>query len=738
MTPETLEGTVERVTYVNEENGYSVIRLAPAGTLTFWNAANEDGLVTVVGNMPDLTPGESLHIEGQWQTHARHGRQFKAENIRRMRPATVEGIRRFLGSGLIKGVGTRTAERIVDAFGLDTLDVLDKDPERLFEIEGIGQHRARLVIRGWADQRKIRDVMIFLEGHGISTSLATRIFKTYGDESIAVVEADPYRLARDVYGIGFRTADRIARALGLPADHPRRLEAGVAYALDQAQNDGHVYLPEDELAKAASELLEVDIAQVVPAIVRAAEADLVTIDQLLGEDGTPTRAVYLPMFYRGEVGIARVVRRMLEMPSSRLEKIQIYDPPALVAQAAAEASVELSDQQRVAVITAINHKISVLTGGPGTGKTTALRALISALTMAGHSFALASPTGRAAKRLAEATGQPARTIHRMLGWTSASGGFAFNEDNPLPVDMVIVDETSMLDEMLAYALIRAVDPRSHLLLVGDVDQLPSVGAGDVLRDLIASGVAPVTRLDVIFRQSAQSTIITNAHRINHGEMPIFPEEADDFFLFKVDDDAERAADLVVEIVNDRAPRRFGLHSLNDIQVIVPMYRGPVGVSALNERLQTVLNPPGRMAERVLAGKLYRVGDKVMQTRNNYDKDVFNGDVGHIHSMDFAEQTMTVTFDDRFVSYDFTEVPELTHAYAISVHRSQGSEYPAVVVPIVIQHYMLLQRNLLYTAVTRARKLVVLVGSKKAIAVAVKNDKVSRRYTALAARLIGEI
>jgi len=738
MDLETIEGTVERITYVNEENGYSVIRLAPTGALTFWNATSDDGLVTVVGNMPDLTPGESLSIDGRWQTNAKFGRQFKSENVRRMRPATIEGIRRFLGSGLIKGVGGRTAERIVDAFGTDTLEVLDSSPERLYDIEGIGNHRAKLVIAAWAEQRKIRDVMIFLEGHGISTSLATRIYKTYGDESIGVVEADPYRLARDVWGIGFKTADRIARALGLPSDHPRRLEAGVAYTLDQAQNDGHVYLPDQELAATAAELLEVAVDQVIPAIDRAAEGGLVHLETLPNADGEAIRAVYLPMFHRGEVGIARVVRRMLETPASRLEKIQAYDPPALIAQAAAEANVELSDEQRAAVITAINHKISILTGGPGTGKTTTLRSLIGALAMAGHTFALASPTGRAAKRLAEATGQPARTIHRMLGFSPGSGGFSYNEENPLPADIVIVDECSMLDEMLAYALIRAVDPRSHLLLVGDVDQLPSVGAGDVLRDLIASGVAQVTRLGMIFRQAAQSLIISNAHRINHGEMPKFPDDAEDFFLFKVDDDAERAADLIIEIVNERIPRRFGLDRLSDVQVIVPMYRGPVGVSTLNDRLQLILNPPGRNAERLIAGKLYRVGDKVMQTRNNYEKEVFNGDVGRVHSLNLVEQAMMVIFDERLVSYDFSEVPELTHAYAISVHRAQGSEYAAVVVPMVMQHYMLLQRNLLYTAVTRARKLVVLVGSNKAIAIAVKNDKVSRRYTALAARLSGDL
>jgi exodeoxyribonuclease V alpha subunit len=737
MPLDTLAGTVERITYYNEENGYSVIRVAPTSALTFWNAVDGDGLVTVVGNLPDLTPGESVELEGAWQTHARHGRQFRAENLRRVMPATVEGIRRYLGSGLVKGIGPKTAERIVDEFGVDTLDVLGRQPERLYDVRGVGRHRANLIMRAWIEQQHIREVMLFLQGHGVSTGLAVKIYKAYGDESIALVQADPYRLARDIYGIGFKTADKIAQALGLPPDHPARLEAGVVYALNEALDDGHVYLPDGELAQVAGELLGIPPEDIAPAIERAQAADLVRIDVLPGQDD-PVRAVYLPAYHVSERGIARLVRALLDTPTSHLETIQGPSAGALVAGAAAQANVELSEQQQTAITMALTHKISILTGGPGTGKTTALRTLIGALRMGRHSFELASPTGRAAKRLAEATGQPARTIHRMLGYTPGQNKFAFDEKNPLAADIVIVDEASMLDTVLAYALFKAVDPRSHLLLVGDVDQLPSVGAGDVLRDLIASGAAAVTRLDVIFRQGEQSTIITNAHRVNHGVMPQFPDDSDDFFLFKVDDDPQRAADLIVEIVKERIPRRFGLDSLDDLQVIVPMYRGPVGVMALNQRLQEALNPPGRMADRTIAGRLYRVGDKVMQTRNNYEKEVFNGDVGRIHTFDFVEQKMTVVFDNRFVAYDFGEAPELTHAYAISVHRAQGSEYPAVIVPMVTQHYMLLQRNLLYTAITRARRLVVLVGSTKAIAIAVNNDQVSRRNTALAARVRGEL
>ncbi|MBN1430580.1 MAG: ATP-dependent RecD-like DNA helicase [Anaerolineae bacterium] len=735
MLPETLEGTVERITYTSEENGYTVARIAPDKPLGFWSGMDNDGLVTVVGNLPDLVPGENVQLEGAWQTHSQYGRQFRAENVQRIAPATIEGIRRYLGSGLIKGIGPKTAARIVETFGLETLDVLDCAPERLYEVDGIGPHRVRLICTAWAEQKEIKQVMLFLQSHGVSTSLGVKIFKEYGNNSIRQVEQDPYRLAQDIHGIGFKTADKIARALGLPIDHPRRLEAGVVYALNQALDDGHVYLPEAALANIAAGLLEVPDKAVLPAIERAAKEEMVRLDTVQSDDDEPIQAVYLPMYYHSEVGVARCVRKMLATPRSRLETIQRHEPSTLVAEAAAEANVEISPQQQTAVLSALTNKISILTGGPGTGKTTTLRALICALKAHQHSFMLASPTGRAAKRLSEATDQPACTIHRMLGF-SPSKGFTHNENNPLPVDMVIVDEASMLDEMLAYSLLRAIDPRSHLLLVGDVDQLPSVGAGDVLRDLLASGVVMSTRLDVIFRQSAHSTIITNAHRINQGEMPFFPEEAEDFFLFSVSDDVERVSDLVVDIVRERIPKRFGLNPMSDIQVIVPMYRGVAGVMRLNERLQQVLNPPGRPAERFIGGRLYRVGDKVMQTRNNYDKEVFNGDIGRVHTLDHINQTLTVVFDDRFVSYDFVDVTDLTHAYAISVHRSQGSEYPAVVVPMVTQHFMMLQRNLLYTAITRARQLVVLVGSRKAISIAVRNNKVSQRYTALCERVTG--
>ncbi len=735
-TLDLLEGAVERITFVSPDDGYTVLRLAPTTRLASFSAKDAEGLVTVVGNLPDLRPGESVKLEGQWQTHARHGRQFRAQNVHRVAPATVEGIRRYLGSGMIKGVGPGIAERIVNHFGLETLDILEQDPERLYEVDGVGPKRVRLISSAWEEQRQIKDVMLFLQSHGVTTTLAVKIYKTYGDDSIQQVQDDPYRLARDIRGVGFKTADKIARDLGLAMNHPTRIEAGIVYALNEASEEGHVFLPQDELIRLASELLEVPPEEVEPAIGRAMESGQVKIERIPSPDG-PSVAVYLPPYYHSEIGAAKRLRAIWAHPGSHLD---VFTPDAvtpLIARLSSAPSISLSELQQQAVATSLCSKVSVLTGGPGTGKTTAMRALIQALRQAGKSFALASPTGRAAKRLSEATGQPARTIHRLLGYSPAQG-FGFDEENPLQFDMVIVDEASMLDEVLAYALFRAVDPRSHLLLVGDVDQLPSVGAGDVLRDIIASGEFPVTRLDVIFRQAEDSHIISNAHRINRGVMPVFPKDAADFFLFRVDDDAERAADLVVDIVNERAPRRFGANPLTDIQVLTPMYRGPAGVASLNARLQQTLNPPGRPLDRVLGGRLYRVGDKVLQTSNNYDKEVFNGDVGIIHSFDLIDQVMTVRYDERNVAYDFVEAQDLIHAYAVSVHRSQGSEYPIVVMPIISQHFMLLQRNLLYTAITRARDVVILVGSHKAIAIAVRNDAVSKRYTALAERLRGEI
>ena len=716
-----LEGTVERITYFNPENGYSVVRLKPVRGLD---------LVTLVGNLPELTPGEHVRLLGQWISHAEYGQQFRVERCEQTLPATVEGIRRYLGSGLIKGVGPKTADRIVQAFGAETLAVIDTEPQRLREVPDIGPKRYRLICEAWDTQKHIKEVMVFLQGHGISTGLAVKIYKHYGDDSLSVVQTNPYRLAVDIWGIGFRTADKIARALGLPPDAPSRLEAGLAHVLSEMADDGHVFSPEPDLLRAATELLEVPAENLPAALDRLISARRVAREAL---PDLPAPAVYLMPFYQAEVHVAERLQALLQSPISRLADLSRLDWAAELAKAGGENSIELSPEQRQAVQSALTHKVSVLTGGPGTGKTTTLRALIRVLERRQHPVALASPTGRAAKRLSEATGRPAQTLHRLLGF-SPTGGFEHNEQQRLPAHMIVVDEVSMLDLILTNNLLKAVDPAAHVLFVGDVDQLPSVGAGNVLRDLVGSGQVPVIRLGTIFRQAASSHIITNAHRINSGQPPVFDRDSSDFFLF-AEEDPEAAAQRVVEVVRDRIPRKFGLDPLKDVQVLAPMHRGAAGVANLNLLLQAALNPPAASkSERLLAGRTFRAGDRVMQIRNNYQKEAFNGDIGRLEAVDAENQTLTAVFDSRPVVYEWSEADELVHAFAVSIHKAQGSEFPAVVVPMLTQHYVMLQRNLLYTAITRARKLCVLVGTRKAIAMAVRNAEVARRWSGLAVRL----
>lgn len=727
--PEILEGAAERITYYSDETGYTVLRLRPQGRVSPM-ARSRDGLVTVVGNLPEITPGEVLRLHGDWTTHPQHGRQFRAEHCERIRPATVEGIRRYLGSGLIKGIGPVTAKRIVTTFGKETLDVIDNEPDRLEETPGVGRKRARFIREAWDEQRHIQEVMLFLQSHSVSTALAVKIHKAYGDASIAIVQENPYRLARDIRGIGFRTADKIAQQLGLAPDSPARVEAGVLFALNQAIDDGHVFLPRTDLIREAAELLGVGEAAIGDAIDNLLLNEM-AVAGYLPED----QAIYLAPLYYAELGVARRIARLLGSPASRLHTLRYAE----LTQSLAEAATHLSGQQAEALQSAISNKVSILTGGPGTGKTTALRALVQPLVDLGYKVALASPTGRAAKRLSEATGgHPAQTIHRLLGF-SPSGRFGYNEENRLDVDALIVDEASMLDLLLTNHLLKALDPATHLLLVGDVDQLPSVGAGDVLRDLIASGVIPTASLTTIFRQDVGSLIVHNAHRVNAGQMPLTPKDALDFFLFP-QSNPEQAADLLVDVVQNRIPGRFELDPIDDIQVLAPMYRGMAGVSRLNELLQAALNPASAdRPERRLAGQVYRIGDKVMQLRNNYVKEVFNGDIGRVAHIDVTMHQLVVAFDDgREVVYDWADADELTLAWAVSVHKSQGSEFPCIVIPMVMQHYMMLQRNLLYTAITRARQLVVLVGEQRAISAAVRNNEVARRHSRLAERLCEEI
>jgi exodeoxyribonuclease V alpha subunit len=725
---DSLEGVVERITYFNPENGYTVLRLAVRG---------KPDPVTVVGNLPETTPGEHLRLEGAWTAHPDYGRQFKAEKCEQVLPATVEGIRRYLGSGLIKGIGPKTAEKIVGAFGADTLYVIDTQPHRLREVPDIGQKRYQMITAAWEAQKAIKEVMVFLQGHGVSTSLAVKIYKQYGDDSLAVVKNDPYRLARDIWGIGFKTADKIARSLGLPPDAPTRVEAGIVHALSELADDGHVYAPHSELVRTGAALLDVSTDLLPPALDRL-EADGRIRRETLPGGAEP--AVYLTPFYQAEVNAAARLKTLLGSPdmfgrpASRLADFRDANWESLISSISSVPSVDqLSSEQIAAVRAALTHKVCILTGGPGTGKTTALRALIRLLELRRHPVALASPTGRAAKRLSEATGRPAQTIHRLLGF-SPTEGFTFNEHHRLPAHLVVVDEVSMIDLILFNNLLKAIDPAAHLLLVGDVDQLPSVGAGDVLRDLVRCGRVPVARLTQIFRQAADSHIITNAHRVNQGKTPLFEKDARDFFLF-AQEDPEQAADWVVDVVQNRIPRKFGLNPLEDVQVLAPMHRGAVGVANLNGRLQAALNPPSPgKAERQVGGRVFRIGDRVMQIRNNYQKDAFNGDIGRIVDVDAESQTLTVEFDGRPVFYDWIEVDELQHAFAVSIHKAQGSEFPAVVIPMLTQHYLMLQRNLLYTAITRAKQLCVLVGTRKAIGIAVRNATVAQRWSGLAARL----
>ncbi len=741
MPLDTLTGTIERITYHNEENGYTVARVTPEG---------KDYTVTVVGTMMGVNVGETVRCTGVWTVHPQYGRQFKAERVETVYPATLAGIEKYLGSGLIKGIGPVTAKRIVRKFGLDTLQVIEETPERLLEVLGVGPKRLALIKAAWEEQRLIKDVMVFLQSHGVSTGLAVKIYKHYGEEAIHVLKNDPYRLAREVHGIGFITADKIARNLGIPEDAPERIAAAVAYLLsEEADRSGHVYLPRSELVARAKELLNVPEERILEAIATLEEQGQVHLEpvtEIMTESGKPVRAVaeeqavYLVPFHRAETGVANRLRRLIEGAGetffrSRLYMFQHFDWESAFAAVQQETGVRLNADQRQAVRTALTSPVSILTGGPGTGKTTTVQTIIRFLEAAGARYVLASPTGRAAKRLSEATGRPAQTIHRLLEVSPGEGlTFRRNESNPLEADMIIVDEASMLDVLLTNHLLKAIPPGAHLLLVGDVDQLPSVGAGNVLRDIIRSGVVPVVTLRQIFRQEEGSYIIVNAHRINRGQMPIIDNKnARDFFLFKVDD-PEVAADLIVEIVKERIPRRFDL-SPDNIQVLSPMHRGPVGVGNLNLRLQEALNPPApNKPERRVGGRVFRVGDRVMQIRNNYDKDVYNGDLGRIVKINLEMQEVWVDMDGRQIRYDFLELDELVHAYAISVHKSQGSEYPAVVVPVMTTHYVMLHRNLLYTAITRARRLVVLVGEPRAIAIAVRNARPLARHSGLAEKL----
>jgi len=718
----TLEGILERVTYVNEENAWSVVKLAVPG---------KKDLVTVIGHLLGVQPGENLRLRGNWTQDRKYGEQFKANGYVTVKPATLVGIEKYLGSGLVRGVGKIMAKRLVEGFGLSTLEVIEQAPDRLREVDGIGRVRSARIAKAWVEQKQIKDVMVFLQSHGVSTTFAIKIYKHYQDRSIAVVKENPYRLAIDILGIGFKTADKIAGHLGISPSSPERAQAGILHVLGELSNEGHVFCPRPKLIEAAAALLEIDPVIIERAVDVLAEADQVVVTPILESDGQGTVgvAVYLSSLHRAESGAAELGRSLLRSP---VRPITI-DIEKAITWFEERQKLSLALEQREAIRRAVTSKFLVITGGPGTGKTTLVNGIIQILEKKGRRILLGAPTGRAAKRMTETSGREAKTLHRLLEFDPKTMGFLRDRQRPLEADLVIVDEASMIDTVLAYNLMKAVPPACQLILVGDVDQLPSVGPGSVLQDVIRSGAVDVVGLQHIFRQAERSLIVVNAHRVNHGEMPSLPPpgaEADFFFVVK--NEPEEVLETLKALVKDRIPERFGFDPVNDVQVLTPMHRGLLGAMSLNAELQGLLNPQG--ASVVHGSRLFRAGDKVMQTRNNYDLEVFNGDIGRIEALDEMERTVSVRFDGRLVTYEPADQDELVLAYACSIHKSQGSEYPCVVIPIHTQHYVMLQRNLLYTGITRARKLVVLIGTRRALAIAVKNDKTEMRFTQLAAQL----
>jgi len=711
-------GFLERITYHNEENDFVVARLQEKG---------KRELTTLVGNLSGINAGESLRLSGRWVHSKKFGEQFQVETFEVTVPATIHGITKYLGSGLIKGIGPVMAERITRKFALETLDIIEKTPERLSEVEGMGPKRITMITKAWEDQKEIKEIMIFLQGHGVSAAYSAKIYKQYGNQSIGIVKENPYRLARDIHGIGFITADKIAQNIGIDPGSLIRAKAGVVYVLNQLTEDGHVYYPEADLIREAQEILKVD-----PGIIIKAIGELSREKEIIVEDVDEThQAVYLAPFHVAETGVCNLLKRLQASPSP----VRPIHQEKAIEWVQQKLHIELAEKQKEAILLAASSKVLIITGGPGTGKTTIITGILRIFHQLRLKILLAAPTGRAAKKMSEATGWEAKTIHRLLEFSPQKRGFKKDQDNPLEADIVIIDETSMVDTLLMYNLLKAVAPQSHLILVGDVDQLPSVGPGTVLKDIIHSEMFTVVRLTEIFRQAQESMIVVNAHRINQGEFPYFKgdrKEPTDFYFIQ-EEDPEKVLSGLMTLCSERIPKRFGFHPVRDIQVLTPMHRGTIGVINLNLELQKTLNPDP--AGIIHGSRTFKLGDKVMQIVNNYDKEVFNGDIGWITRINREDQELTIDFEGKLISYDFSELDEVVLAYAISVHKSQGSEYPAVIIPVTTQHYMLLQRNLIYTGITRAKKLVVLIGTKKALAIAIKNNKPQRRFTTLSGRLM---
>jgi exodeoxyribonuclease V alpha subunit len=709
---EVLAGLVERVTFHNSDNGFCVLRAKARG---------HRDLVTVVGHAAIISAGEWITASGEWVNDHTHGQQFKARFLRTSAPTSIDGIEKYLGSGMIRGIGPVYAKKMVQAFGEKVFDIIEAEPDRLREVTGIGLVRAKRITDAWAEQKIIREIMVFLHSNGVGTARAVRIFKTYGVDAVQVMTENPYRLARDIRGIGFKTADAIAMKLGVEKNAMIRVRAGISYALTEAMDDGHCGLPTEELVPLAVELLEIS-KELVQTALDLELSEGTVIAATVGE----TACVFLGGLYRAEQVIAE---RIVRIASGKLPWSYI-DPEKALPWVEKKTGLSLAESQVAAIRLALISKVLVITGGPGVGKTTIVKTILRILAAKGVNLLLCAPTGRAAKRMTEATGFEAKTIHRLLEVDPKAGGFKRNSENPLECDLLIVDETSMVDVMLMQALMKAAPDNAALLIVGDIDQLPSVGPGQILADVIASGAVPVVRLTEVFRQAAHSRIITSAHKINQGSIPdLSKPEGDSDFFFVQADDPETAVPRIIELVKTRIPQRFGLDPIRDIQVLCPMNRGGVGARSLNIELQAALNPAGeRKVERF--GWTFAPGDKVMQIENDYDKEVYNGDIGYVDDVDPDAGELTASFDGRAVTYGFGELDTLVPAYAATIHKSQGSEYPAVVIPVLTQHYAMLQRNLLYTGVTRGKKLVVLVGQKKAVAIAVRNVSGRRRWSKL--------
>jgi exodeoxyribonuclease V alpha subunit len=728
QTPIDIRGQIERITYSNPENGYTVAKVRIPG---------RPDLVTVVGTLLSTTAGEGLVMTGYWDVHPRFGQQFKIISYQSVVPASIAGIEKYLGSGMIKGIGPVMAKRLVAKFGKETLSIIEEEIDRLHEVEGIGEKRVDMIRAAWDEQREVREVMVFLQGQGVSPAYAVKIYRHYGRDAIGRVSENPYRLATDIFGIGFLTADRIAEKLGIPRDSQVRAEAGILYVLYQLADEGHVYYPYEALLEKCGEILDMERSRLIEALRFIAGERKVVIEEkttLPGAAGEETPRVYLMKYYLSEVGIVERISNLLARP----KQLRLLNVDEAIGWVQKSGSLSLSKDQLQAVRDSIHCKVMVITGGPGTGKTTIINSILRIHAKMGQKVLLAAPTGRAAKRMTEATGREAKTIHRLLEYSPAGGpgdgGFKRNQENPLDADLIIIDEVSMVDSLLMNYFLKAVPDAATLILVGDVDQLPSVGAGNVLKDIIESGCLVTVRLQEIFRQSRESMIVVNAHRINRGEMPAFDisdgHKRD--FRFYVIEEPEKVLAKIVSLCKEEIPALLRCNPLEDIQVLAPMHRGSVGVANLNTELQKELNHSTDELGR--GGRIFRVSDKVMQLRNNYDKDVYNGDIGRIAAIDREEQEVAVDFEGRRVSYEYFELDELTHAYAASVHKAQGSEYPVVIMPVLTQHYMLLQRNLLYTGITRGKRLVVLVGTKKALAIAIRNDKPQKRYSLLRERL----